>query len=36
MFDLSLGHITEMDIKNFTYIFMGDSGLMNLNKKEDF
>lgn len=33
---LSLGHLTEMDIKNFTYIFMGESGLPNLNKMEDF
>lgn len=34
--DLSLGHITEMDIKNLAYIFLWDSGLPNLNKMEDF
>lgn len=32
--DLSLGHLTETVIKNFAYIFMGQSGLPNLNKME--
>lgn len=34
--DLSLGHLAEIDIKKFTFIFMRESALPNLNRTEDF
>lgn len=33
---LSSGHLTEIDIKKFSFIFMGESGLPNLNIMEEF